>query len=71
MPEVINDNTLLQLLPIYYKRLFPHYLLCKWLGYNEGIHIVTKLRYEKKYYLYRNLSSINSSNSSKRQLSQA
>ena len=31
------DNDLLDvLLPKYYKRLFPHYLMCKWLGYSEG-----------------------------------
>jgi hypothetical protein len=36
MPEPLNDNTLQQLLPQYYKRLFPYYLMCKWLGYSEG-----------------------------------
>jgi len=30
----INDNDLENLLPHYYKRLFPHYLMCKWLGYS-------------------------------------
>ena len=31
------DNDLLDvLLPKSYKRLFPHYLMCKWLGYSEG-----------------------------------
>ena len=34
--KLINDNALQVLLPEYYKRLFPHYLLCKWLGYSEG-----------------------------------
>jgi hypothetical protein len=37
--KTINDNTLQILLPEYYKRLFPHYLLCKWLGYNEGKYL--------------------------------
>ncbi|RNA03041.1 DNA primase small subunit-like [Brachionus plicatilis] len=36
MPEnTIDDNTLANLLPIYYKRLFPIYNMCKWLGYSE------------------------------------
>lgn len=33
--ETIDDNTLANLLPIYYKRLFPIYNMCKWLGYSE------------------------------------
>ncbi len=32
----INDTTLQNLLPEYYKRLFPHYLMCKWLGYSTS-----------------------------------
>lgn len=35
MPGEVNENWLLDLLPEYYKRLFPHYLLCKWLGFSE------------------------------------
>jgi DNA primase small subunit len=35
MPETIDDNTLTNLLPKYYKRLFPAYNFCKWLGYSE------------------------------------
>lgn len=34
MPEGYNENVLQNLLPIYYKRLFPSYLMCKWLGYS-------------------------------------
>lgn len=33
--DKINDTKLTNLLPIYYKRLFPYYLMCKWLGYSE------------------------------------
>ena len=33
----VEDALLDVLLPKYYKRLFPHYLMCKWLGYSEGI----------------------------------
>ena len=36
MPEVFNENTLQNLLPEYYKRLFPSYLMCKWLGYSTS-----------------------------------
>lgn len=32
----IDDNILSNFLPEYYKRLFPIYNMCKWLGYNEG-----------------------------------
>lgn len=35
MPGGFSENTLHDLLPEYYKRLFPHYLMCKWLGYSE------------------------------------
>jgi hypothetical protein len=35
MPS-ITETSLQELLPEYYKRLFPHYLMCKWLGYSEG-----------------------------------
>lgn len=34
MPEAYNENVLQNLLPTYYKRLFPSYLMCKWLGYS-------------------------------------
>ncbi len=34
--NTVNDTELLDLLPKYYKRLFPSYLMCKWLGYSEG-----------------------------------
>jgi DNA primase small subunit len=33
--EKLSDEDLMVLLPIYYKRLFPTYLMCKWLGYSE------------------------------------
>lgn len=33
--NTVNDTELLDLLPKYYKRLFPSYLMCKWLGYSE------------------------------------
>lgn len=33
--STIDDNTLTNLLPIYYRRLFPVYNFCKWLGYSE------------------------------------
>ena len=36
MPSTITETSLQELLPEYYKRLFPHYLMCKWLGYSEG-----------------------------------
>lgn len=37
MPEnTIDDNTLVNFLPIYYKRLFPIYNMCKWLGYSAS-----------------------------------
>lgn len=39
--SVINDQLLEELLPKYYKRLFPYYLLCKWLGYSEGKLLLT------------------------------
>ncbi len=32
----VNDTILQNLLPEYYKRLFPNYLMCKWLGYSTG-----------------------------------
>lgn len=31
-----SETALQELLPEYYKRLFPSYLLCKWLGYSEA-----------------------------------
>lgn len=31
----MNDNLIDELLPIYYKRLFPASLLCKWLSYGN------------------------------------
>jgi len=34
MPEKFSENVLQTLLPVYYKRLFPSYLMCKWLGYS-------------------------------------
>lgn len=34
MPEKCSENVLQNLLPVYYKRLFPSYLMCKWLGYS-------------------------------------
>ena len=36
MSNCVDNDLLDVLLPKYYKRLFPHYLMCKWLGYNEG-----------------------------------
>jgi len=35
MPEALGDSALQTLLPIYYKRLFPSQLMCKWLGYSD------------------------------------
>lgn len=40
MPETIDENTLSTLLPEYYKRLFPVYSMCKWLGYSEGLRMI-------------------------------
>jgi hypothetical protein len=50
MPSTITETSLQELLPEYYKRLFPHYLMCKWLGYSESKLLSNKFKipFEKK-----------------------
>ena len=47
MSNAIDNDLLDVLLPRYYKRLFPHYLMCKWLGYSEGTHLFCLCVYQK------------------------
>ena len=56
----VNDTILQNLLPEYYKRLFPHYLMCKWLGYSTGKF------YLSLFYLSIKISIFFKKNSSKR-----